>query len=75
MPLTPEQKEAWEREKAQREARSLQEQEALQKRQTEQAKIDQAIREVEKKERNRKLLIGLGIILYMSAVIWYFFLR
>ena len=76
MALTPEQKAAWEREKAERERRKTEQQELIQSRMAEQEKIDQAIQKVEKKEKTKKLLIISSVIgAYGLIALWYFVLR
>lgn len=75
MPLTPEQREAWEREKAEREQRLLEAEEALSKRKAAENKIEEAIRAVERKEKRKKILVGIAVLIYIMAAAWYFLIR
>lgn len=79
MALTPEQKAAWQKEKAELEQRLAAEQALLQKRQEQIEQIDQAIQSVEKKEKREKI-IRIGLVLLAAAiegglVLWYFAFR
>jgi hypothetical protein len=56
MPLTPEQRQAWEREKTARAEQEKQKEELLLKRQAQVEKIDQAINKVQRQERMKKIL-------------------
>ncbi len=79
MALTPEQKAAWQKEKAELEERLAAEQALLQKRQEQIEQIDQAIQSVEKKEKKEKI-IRIGLIILAVAIeggiaLWYFVFR
>lgn len=79
MALTPEQKAAWQKEKAEIEQRLAEEQALLQKRQEQIEQIDQAIQSVEKKEKKEKI-IRIGLVILAAAieggiVLWYFLFR
>lgn len=76
MPLTAEQREAWEREKAERLEREKQQEELLIKKQEELEKINQAIHKVERQELKKKILIVAVFLAFYGLIgIWYFFLR
>ncbi|HWP97728.1 MAG TPA: hypothetical protein VN426_12865 [Syntrophomonadaceae bacterium] len=76
MPLTPEQREAWEREKAERLEREKQQEELVLKKHDEIEKIDRAINTVERQEKRKKILIvAVFVIFYGLMGFWYFFLR
>lgn len=79
MALTPEQKAAWKKEKAELEQRLAAEQALLQKRQEQIEQIDKAIHSIEKKEKKEKIfrigLILLGVAIEGGLVLWYFVFR
>lgn len=79
MALTPEQKAAWLKEKAELDQRLAEEQALLHKRQEQIEQIDKAIQSVEKKEKKEKIirigLVLLGLAIEGGLVLWYFVFR
>lgn len=80
MALTPEQKAAWEREKAERQLRMDQERAEKEKQLLDaDQQIDQAIKSVEKKEKwviKKKIIVAvLAAVIEAGIALWYFVFR
>lgn len=75
MTLSPEQKQAWEREKQERAEQVLSAEELELKRRRDQARIDKAIMKTARLENVRKWTYIAVVAVYVIAVAWYFLLR
>ncbi|MGI6435873.1 MAG: hypothetical protein ACOX0F_11025 [Syntrophomonadaceae bacterium] len=75
MPLSPEQKEAWEKEKLERAQKELTEEEQELRRQRDEARIEKAIKKTARMEKMRKWVFIGVVAVYLLAIILYFLLR
>lgn len=75
MALSPEQREAWEKEKQKREENTLSAEEEALKRKQDQARIDTAIKKTARLEKKRKWVFIVVVAIYLVCIVLYFILR
>lgn len=75
MPLSPEQKEAWKKEKLERAQKALTAEEQALKRQRDEARIDKAIKKTARMEKMRKWVFIGVVAFYLLAIVLYFLWR
>ncbi|HCF49945.1 MAG TPA: hypothetical protein DER60_06665 [Syntrophomonas sp.] len=75
MPLSSEQREAWEKEKLERGQRELSDEERELKRRRDEARIDKAIKKTARLEKIRKWTYIAVVAVYLTAVVLYFIMR